>query len=116
MTPLWYMAPFYGMLRVIPHKLGGVMVMLSAMSVLFLVPWLDNSPVRSMRYKGRYSRIALGLMAVSFVALGYLGMHELTSVTQIMAQSATLLYFAYFLLMPFYTRWESTHTLSESTQ
>ena len=116
MTPLWYMAPFYGMLRAIPHKLGGVMVMFSAMGLLFLVPWLDNSPVRSMRYKGNYSRIALSLMVVSFVVLGYLGIHEQTPGKQIMAQGATFLYFAYFLGMPFYTRFESTQLLPEHIQ
>ena len=110
------MAPFYGMLRAIPHKLGGVMVMFSAMGLLFLVPWLDNSPVRSMRYKGNYSRIALSLMVVSFVVLGYLGIHEQTPGKQIMAQGATFLYFAYFLGMPFYTRFESTQLLPEHIQ
>jgi len=116
MTPLWYMAPFYGMLRAIPHKLCGVVTMISAMGVLFLVPWLDNSSVRSMRYKGIYSRVAFRFMVVSFVVLGYLGIHELTPVKQWMAQGATLLYFAYFLLMPLYTRFESTKPLPERGQ
>lgn len=111
MTPLWYMAPFYCMLRAVPHKLGGVLVMTAALWILFLLPWLDKSKVRSMRYKGLYSKIALTLMVASFITLGYLGTREPTRVTQILAQSATLIYFAYFLLMPLYSRLESTRAV-----
>ncbi|PJD92546.1 MAG: cytochrome b [Legionella sp.] len=110
-TPLWYMAPFYGMLRAIPHKIGGIVIMLSAMGVLFFMPWLDRSSVRSMRYKGTYSRMALVLMVMSFMTLGYLGTCELTYWKQLIAQMATALYFAYFLCMPFYTRLESVRLL-----
>ncbi len=112
-TPLWYMAPFYGILRAIPHKLGGIVLMLSALGVLWFLPWLDRSAVRSMRYKGIYSRVALALMVISFMTLGYLGTCELTQSKQVIAQIATLIYFAYFLLMPFYTRIESVRPLPQ---
>lgn len=105
-TPLWYMAPFYCILRAIPDKNIGIILSFSAIIILFFLPWLDRSPVRSIRYKGRFSRIALGLFLSSFVLLGYLGMQELTPIYQGLAQMATLLYFAYFLLMPLYTRLE----------
>ena len=106
-TPLWYMAPFYCILRAIPDKNIGILFMFAAMGILFFLPWLDRSPVRSMRYKGKLSRIALGLMVGSFITLGYLGMQELNLLNQSIAQVAIILYFAYFLLMPVYSRIES---------
>lgn len=64
--------PFYAILRAVPHKLGGVIAMGAAIAVLFVLPWLDRSPVRSIRYKGMLSKIALAIFVVSFVTLGYL--------------------------------------------
>ena len=107
-TPLWYMTPFYSILRAIPNKLGGVIAMNAAMGILLFVPWLDKSPVRSMRYKGIFSRVALGLLVASFVTLGGLGMMRVTPTHQLIAQGCTVLYFAYFLLMPFYSRYEKS--------
>ncbi len=100
------MAPFYCILRAIPDKNIGIILSFSAIMILFFLPWLDRSPVRSIRYKGRFSRVALGMLLSSFVLLGYLGMQEWTPIYQGLAQMATLLYFAYFLLMPLYTRLE----------
>ncbi|MFC3814589.1 cytochrome bc complex cytochrome b subunit [Lysobacter sp. GCM10012299] len=71
--PVWYFTPYYAMLRVIPHKLSGVIVMALAIGVLFLMPWLDRGKVRSIRYRGRGYKIALGLFAVAFVLLGAIG-------------------------------------------
>jgi ubiquinol-cytochrome c reductase cytochrome b subunit len=105
-TPVWYMTPFYAILRAIPHKLLGIVVMFSALGILLLLPWLDNSPVRSMRYKGYASRSALFFCVLSFLTLGYLGMVEITPVKQFLARICTIAYFAYFLLMPIYTRYE----------
>lgn len=113
MTPMWYMAPFYCMLRAIPHKTMGVIVMMSAVFMLFLLPWLDASPVSSIRYKGVYSRVALGLFMLSFVILGYLGTRPFSVMNQALSQVATMLYFAYFLLMPWYTRLERPRILPE---
>lgn len=106
-TPLWYMAPFYAMLRAIPHKLAGIVIMSSALLIFFFLPWLDNSPVRTVRNKGRYSQVALSLLVLSVLFLGYLGTHALTPVTLWMARLCTAVYFGYFLLMPMYTRYES---------
>ena len=105
-TPLWYMAPFYCILRSIPNKQFGIVLMFTAMAILFLLPWLDCSPVRSMRYKGNCSRIALCLLVSSFITLGYLGMQELSIWNQTFARTAMVLYFSYFLLMPMYSRFE----------
>jgi len=102
-APVWYYTPFYAILRAVPDKLGGVVAMGGAIAVLFLVPWLDRSPVRSMRYKGILSKIALTVFAISFLVLGYLGATPTSPTAVIMARVFTVLYFLFFLLMPIYT-------------
>ncbi len=102
-APVWYYTPFYAILRAVPNKLGGVVAMGAAIAVLFLIPWLDRSPVRSMRYKGILSKIALTVFAISFVALGYLGATPTSDIATLAARIFTVLYFLFFLLMPIYT-------------
>ncbi len=111
--PVWYYTPFYSMLRAvtwtgfgIDAKFWGMLVMFSAIAILFVLPWLDKSSVRSMRYKGWYSRIALLMFVVSFIILGVLGTQAVSPVKTQLAQIMTVIYFLYFLLMPFYTRAE----------
>lgn len=106
-SPLWYMAPFYCILRAIPNKNLGIFCMFAAIGLFFLLPWLDRSSVRSMRYKGSLSRLMLFLLVLSFIIMGYLGMHALNPSTQTVAQLMVCIYFAYFLLMPIYTRLET---------
>ena len=106
-TPVWYMAPFYAMLRAIPDKFFGIWVMVSALLILMFMPWLDKSPVRAMRYKGLYSKMALSAMVSCFLILGYLGTVDITPLKLWLARACIIIYFAYFLLMPFYTRYES---------
>ncbi|RUQ90033.1 cytochrome b [Legionella septentrionalis] len=112
-APVWYMTPFYAMLRGIPDKLFGVIVMLASIVILFFVPWLDRSPVRSTRYKGIYSKVALALFVMSFFILGYMGTVNITPAKQWLTRICTVIYFAYFLLMPFYTRRENCKPLPE---
>lgn len=112
-APVWYLTPYYAMLRAVPNKLFGVIVMASAIAVLFLLPWLDRSPVRSIRYRGVYSRIALILFVISFISLGYLGTVTVTTLKQFFAQLFTVIYFLFFILMPFYTRYEKVKTPPE---
>lgn len=112
-APVWYLTPFYAMLRAVPNKLLGIITMGGAIFLLFLLPWLDHSPVRSMRYKGIASKIALGLFVFSFISLGYLGTIMVTPVRQFFAQVCTVLYFAYFIFMPLYTRHENTKEVPE---
>ncbi len=107
-APVWYFTPFYAILRAIPDKLLGVMAMGAAIAVLFVLPWLDRSPVKSMRYKGWLSRVWLLLFCVSLVALGVLGVLPPSPGRALLSQACTFLYFAYFILMPFYTRMERT--------
>ncbi len=105
-SPLWYMTPFYSMLRAIPDKLFGIMVMGGSVIILLLMPWFDKSPVRSMRYKGVFSKLALLLFIISFLILGYLGTVNVTPTRQYTSRICTAIYFAYFLFMPFYSRYE----------
>ncbi|GAA0312165.1 cytochrome bc complex cytochrome b subunit [Psychrobacter aestuarii] len=102
-APVWYYTPFYAILRAVPSKLGGVIAMGAAIAVLFIIPWLDRSPVRSIRYKGILSKIALTIFVISFIVLGYLGATPATPTATIMARVFTVLYFLFFLLMPIYT-------------
>lgn len=116
-APVWYFTPFYAMLRAIPPIAGsqfpGVVVMGGAIAILFVLPWLDRSPVKSIRYKGWMSKLWLVIFCVSFVILGYLGVVSSTPTRTLVAQICTALYFAYFFLMPFYTRMESTKPVPE---
>ncbi|WP_456292475.1 cytochrome b [Pseudomonas sp. AK106] len=107
-APVWYFTPFYAILRAIPDKLLGVMAMGAAIALLFVLPWLDRSPVKSMRYKGWLSRLWLLLFCVSFGTLGVLGVLPPSPGRAVLSQACTFLYFAYFILMPFYTRMERT--------
>lgn len=110
-APMWYMSPFYAILRAIPDKLLGIIAMGAAVASLFFLPWLDRSPVRSMRYKGFLSRLMLGVGVSAFIILGYLGTLPVTPGRLLVARMNTVLYFAYFMLMPFYTRWETVRVL-----
>ena len=102
-APVWYYSPFYTMLRAVPDPLGGLIVMAAAVAILFVVPWLDRSNVASIRYKGTLSKIAIVLFVVSFITLGYLGTVTVTETGKIMSVICTVMYFAFFLLMPIYT-------------
>ncbi|AMK32747.1 ubiquinol-cytochrome c reductase cytochrome b subunit [Pseudomonas sp. TE6283] len=112
-APVWYFTPFYAILRAVPDKLFGVIAMGAAIAVLFVLPWLDRSPVRSMRYKGWLSKIFLLVFCVAFIILGVLGVLAPTPGRTLLSQVCTVLYFAYFLLMPFYTRLEKTKPVPE---
>jgi ubiquinol-cytochrome c reductase cytochrome b subunit len=102
-VPLWYFTPFYAILRAVPDKLFGVLAMGGAIVVLFLLPWLDRSPVKSIRYRGPLFKTALTLFTISFFALGYLGTQPATGLYTLMAQIFSVIYFSFFLFMPFYT-------------
>ena len=113
--PVWYFTPFYSMLRAvtipllgIDAKFWGLIVMFGAIAILFVVPWLDRSPVKSIRYKGWYSRIALLIFTASFLILGYLGTLSVSPGRTFLAQVTTVLYFLFFFLMPWYTKKEQT--------
>jgi len=112
-APLWYFTPFYAILRAVPDKFGGVVAMGSAIVVMFLLPWLDRSPVHSIRYKGMLTKFAIAIFVVSFLALGYLGGQPATPILTNLARLFSIIYFLFFLLMPFYSRMGSTKPVPE---
>lgn len=114
-APVWYYAPFYAMLRAVTYpflgldaKFWGFVVMVGAIVLPAVLPWLDRCKVRSIRYKGPLSRFMLALFVVSFVVLSWLGTVAPTELRTLMAQVFTLLYFLYFITMPWYSRVDST--------
>ena len=106
-APVWYYTPFYAILRAVPSKIGGIIAIGGAIAILFVLPWLDKSPVKSIRYKGWMSKVWLAIFVVSFVSLGYLGAVSATPVKTLLSQIFTILYFLFFLLMPIYTSIET---------
>ena len=120
-VPLWYLTPYYSILRAVTFewlpggaKLWGVLAMGAAIVVLFFLPWLDRSPVRSIRYRGWMYKTALTLFVITFVMLGYLGTRNPSHVDLGLLKNVTwsqiglVVYFAFFLLMPIYTRMDRT--------
>jgi ubiquinol-cytochrome c reductase cytochrome b subunit len=111
-APLWYFTPFYAILRAVPPLFGsqfpGVMAMGLSIVLLFFLPWLDRSKVKSIRYRGPIYKIALALFIVSFVGLGYLGLLPATPIATLFAQIFSVIYFLFFLLMPWYTSIDKT--------
>ncbi len=116
-APVWYFTPFYAILRAVPpmydSQFPGVVVMFAAILIMFLLPWLDRSPVKSIRYKGKLTKIALGIFVVSFIALAYLGMTPASNLSTILSQVFTVLYFAFFLLMPIYSKLDKVTPVPE---
>ncbi len=107
--PVWYYTPYYAMLRVVPHKLSGVIVMFGAIAVLFLIPWLDRAKVKSYRYRGKLSWALLLSFAVSFIWLGKIGAGTGTDpVETIIGRILTAFYFLFFFTMPIWTKIDKT--------
>jgi ubiquinol-cytochrome c reductase cytochrome b subunit len=111
--PVWYFTPYYAMLRAVPNKLAGVMTMGGAVMILFLLPWLDRSPVKSIRYRSMLSKVMITLFVIAFVSLGYLGMQAGSTTQTLVARVLTLFYFAFFVFMPFWTRLGATKAVPE---
>jgi ubiquinol-cytochrome c reductase cytochrome b subunit len=106
--PVWYFTPYYAMLRAVPDKLFGVIVMGGAVMILFLLPWLDRSPVKSIRYRGPITKLLLAIFVVGFVVLGWLGMQSGSATQTFWARLFTFYYFAFFISMPIWTRMDAT--------
>src|SRR5215470_70869 len=112
-APVWYFTPYYAILRAVPDQRLGALLLLLAVAAFLFLPWLDRSPVKSMRYKGWMSRTALALFTVSFVALGYLGMQPAIGVYVVLARIFAVIYFLFFVLMPFYTKLDPVKPVPE---
>jgi ubiquinol-cytochrome c reductase cytochrome b subunit len=118
-APLWYLTPFYSVLRAIPPMFGsqfpGVLGMGAALVILVALPWLDRSPVKSIRYRSAPFKWALGIFVISFIMLGWLGMQPVNELNAFLARLFTVLYFAFFILMPWYTSIGKTKPVPERT-
>jgi ubiquinol-cytochrome c reductase cytochrome b subunit len=128
-APVWYFTPYYSILRAVPpmfySQFPGVLAMGLAVVLFFFLPWLDRSPVKSIRYRGPYYKIALAIFIVSFLVLGYLGTVPTNAWGQfgpwlgeaerctVAARIGTILYFLFFLLMPWYTARDSVKPVPE---
>jgi ubiquinol-cytochrome c reductase cytochrome b subunit len=118
-APVWYFTPYYSILRAVPpmfdSQFPGVLAMGVAVLIFFFLPWLDRSPVKSIRYRGPLFKIALAVFVVSFFVLGYLGTVPTNAWGQfgpwlgnaqrctVIARIFSTLYFLFFFLMPWYT-------------
>ena len=102
--PVWYFTPYYAILKAVPDKLIGVVLMGLSVAVLFLLPWLDRSPAKSIRYKGAWYKILVFTFAVAFVRLGMLGMAEGTPVQTWEMRVWTFVYFSFFILLFFLSK------------
>ena len=125
-APVWYFTPFYAILRAIPSFAGtqiwGVIGMGAAVVLIALLPWLDRSPVKSIRYRGPVFKTALVLFVISFIGLGILGAMVATETRTLVARILSAVYFLFFLTMPIYSKLDKTKpvpervTMSTSTQ
>ena len=113
-VPEWYLLPFYAMLRAIPNKLMGVIVLFAAIVVLAFIPWLDRSPVKSAKYRPAYRFFFWVFVAIG-IGLGYLGSQEPTEGLALIARILTFGYFAFFLIiMPILSFTEKTKPIPTS--
>ncbi len=114
-APVWYFTPYYSMLRAVTvnflwvdAKIWGIVLMGGSVAIFALLPWLDRSPVKSIRYKGPYFKTALTLFVISVLVLGWLGTKSPTPLYTTLAQIFTVIYFAFFILMPWYSKIDKT--------
>lgn len=111
-APVWYFTPFYAILRAVPSFAGtqvwGVIAMGAATLIIAFLPWLDRSPVKSIRYRGTLYKSVLTIFIVAFLGLGYLGTQAPTPLGTFLSQLFTVIYFAFFLAMPWYTKMDKT--------
>jgi ubiquinol-cytochrome c reductase cytochrome b subunit len=137
-APVWYFTPFYSILRAVPplfnSQFPGVLAMGVAVVILFFLPWLDRSPVKSIRYRGPLYKSWLAAFVVVFIVLGYLGIEPTTvwgqfpvsddsflgrtivdtkDVATWVARVCTIVYFLFFFLMPWYTARDTVHPVPE---
>ena len=110
-APVWYFTPFYSILRAITFpflgldaKFWGVVAMGGAVVILFFLPWLDKSKVKSIRYRPAVHKWIYAVFVINFIVLGYLGVKPPSDIGQIVSQIGTLYYFLFFLAMPWWSK------------
>ncbi len=107
-APVWYFTPFYAILRAVPDKLWGFILFVLAVLLPLFLPWLDRARVKSIRYRGWIYKSALTIFVVTFITLGWLGTMPAENIYVIAARIFSAIYFAFFLLMPYYTAIDKT--------
>ena len=107
-APVWYFTPFYAILRAVPDKLWGAVLMAGAVLLPVFLPWLDRARVRSIRYRGWIYKLALTLFVISFLVLGWLGTMPADAGYVLAARIFSVIYFAFFVFMPYYTTIDKT--------
>ena len=112
-APVWYFTPYYAILRAVPDKLWGFILFVVAVLLPVFLPWLDRSRVRSIRYRGWMYKSALTVFVITFFALLMLGLAPAEGIYVTLARVFSVLYFAFFLLMPFYTAKDKTKPVPE---
>ena len=116
-APVWYFTPFYAILRAVPSFAGtqvwGVLAMGAAIVMLFFLPWLDRSPVKSIRYRGFLFKLVLAAFVIAFLILGYLGALPTTPERTTLAQICSIIYFGFFFVLPILPAFEKTKPVPE---
>tara|TARA_R110002072_G_scaffold36181_2_gene106557 strand:- start:5795 stop:7834 length:2040 start_codon:yes stop_codon:yes gene_type:complete len=112
-APVWYFTPYYSVLRAVPDKFWGFIAFAASVAIPFVLPWLDRSPVKSWRYRGNITKVMLLLFVSSFVILGVLGVWSPTDARTMLARICSVVYFAFFLLMPFWSSLDRTKPVPE---
>ena len=112
-APVWYFTPYYAILRAVPDKFWGFFLFAISVILPLFLPWLDRSRVRSIRYRGWMYKTALTTFVITFFALLWLGLQPAEGLYVLLARVFTVLYFAFFLLMPFYTAKDKTKPLPD---
>ncbi|MDD2914617.1 MAG: cytochrome bc complex cytochrome b subunit [Gallionella sp.] len=111
-APVWYFTPYYAILRAVPPMFGsqfpGVVAMGVGTVIFFFLPWLDRGKVKSIRYRGTIYKAFLASFVISFVGLGILGTLPATELYTLISRVLSVVYFAFFLLMPWYTKIDKT--------
>jgi len=110
-APVWYYTPFYSILRAVTINIGpldakflGFVAMGAAIAIMFVLPWLDRAKAKSHRYKGKVTKMMLGLFVANFFILGVMGVKAPTDARTLLAQIATVYYFAFFITMPWWSQ------------
>jgi ubiquinol-cytochrome c reductase cytochrome b subunit len=112
-APSWYFTPYYAILRAVPNQRIGALLLLIAVLSFFFLPWLDRSPVKSIRYRGWIFKSFLTVFTISFLALMWLGLQEVSTLYVWLARIFAVGYFSFFWLMPWYSRWDPVKPVPE---
>ncbi|MEM6604528.1 MAG: ubiquinol-cytochrome c reductase [Pseudomonadota bacterium] len=112
-APVWYFTPFYSVLRAVPDKFWGFIAFAASVAIPFVLPWLDRSPVRSWRYRGKINQWMLILFVACFLILGVLGVKSPTPERTVLAQICSIFYFGFFLFMPVWSSIDKTKPVPE---